>query len=58
MCDTISAKMYSLEFVQVSKVLLKYFTQATLQFAIALFFLQDINKSNSPDIITLHLNDS
>ena len=38
MCDTISAKMYSLEFVQLSKVLLKYFKQATLQFAIALLF--------------------
>ena len=56
MCDTISAKMYSLEFVQLSKVLLKYFKQATLHFAIALFFHKDINKSNFPDI--LHLNDS
>ena len=58
MCDTISAKMYSLEFVQLSKVLLKYFKQATLQFAIALLFLQVINKSDAPDIITLRLNDS
>ena len=57
MCDTISAKMYSLEFVQLSKVLLKYFKQATLHFAIALFFLQDINKSYVLGIINLRLND-